>query len=313
MMLYGVTLGQRFTGRQKALFGHEISRYYGEQGFPVRFQEEKPNVSGGNILAGDLQDAHTVFAAAYDTPAKALLPGFVYYPFHTRKNLKQERRNLALQLVLGGILALGAYISLQEFLKQPASQKLIFCLIAVLFGAGILRVWGTKGNEVNFNRNSASLAVMAKLAKDCGGNKEAAFVFLDRGISSFDGFRKLEKACLEPDKTLLVLDSIAYGEKLVLAHREEGREQAVLFTQLAEKRGLAIVNKEYDKEKAGENMLAFAGNILYLVSGSVKEKEFIVRDTRSKKDIQVDIKRLEILVQVCMDFLSEGKVKRSQV
>jgi hypothetical protein len=307
MMLYGVTLGRRYTKKQKTYFVSEISETYPELGFSVNSEERKKCMSGGNIIAGDINKADTVFAAAYDTPVKSILPGYKYYPFHIEKNLKQERLNLVAQLLSSMVFALAAYVCLREFYYREGSYKAVFLFLTVLFIFGMWIIFMAKPNIVNFNRNSASLAVMAKIARGCKGNPKVAFVFMDKEVSSFDGLRELQKDYAISGKTLIVLDSIAYGEKLIVAHREEGREQAKQMLQLAEHHHLDAMDREYNWDKAQKNVLAFAENMLYIVSGTIENKEFVVKSTKSKKDMQVDIPRLDAIAQVCINFLSASR------
>ena len=86
MMLYGVTLAKRYTKRQKAYFLAHILESYSAYGFPAKLQSRKSWTGNiNNVIAGNLETAGKIVAAAYDTPARAFLPGYRYYPFHTEK------------------------------------------------------------------------------------------------------------------------------------------------------------------------------------------------------------------------------------
>ena len=107
MMLYGVTLGNRRTSKQKYLFAQQLNESLPPLGWPVRVQQREGRFSKiENLIAGDLANAKVVIAVPFDTPAKALRPQ-KYYPFHPDKNVQQRGRDLALQCVLE-LLCFGA-------------------------------------------------------------------------------------------------------------------------------------------------------------------------------------------------------------
>lgn len=94
MMLYGVTLGNRRTAKQKYLFAQQLNESLPPLGWPVRVQQREGRFSKiENLIAGDLANAKVVIAVPFDTPAKALRPQ-KYYPFHPDKNVQQRGETL---------------------------------------------------------------------------------------------------------------------------------------------------------------------------------------------------------------------------
>lgn len=295
MMLYGVTLAKRYTKRQKAYFLAHILESYSAYGFPAKLQSRKSWTGNiNNVIAGSLETAGTIVAAAYDTPARAFLPGYRYYPFHTEKNKKEERKNILVQILIAAIFSITACAGTMRFFKTHAIGMLLLVFLSV--GAA---VWGirVKKNPVNFNRNSASLAVMDKVAENLQGNENVAFVFLDQGVSSFEGFKlfreSLEDAAKDRKKRVILLDCIAYGDTLVAAHGQDDAESARKLIEIGENHELAIRDKVYTEEKIEGNILSFLPGGIYLASGSIENGEFVVKDTRSPKDTKVDMERLE--------------------
>lgn len=311
MMLYGVTLGRRYTLKQKRYFFGEISETYPMLGFPVKLQENKlRSMSLGNIVAGDINKADTVFVAAYDTPTRSILPNLKYYPFHTDKNLRAERWNLAVQILFSLLFTAASFFSLRAFLYNHNGYRGAFLAMAIISAFGILYFTKAKQNLVNFNRNSASLAVMAKIAEDCKGNTKAAFIFLDQGVSSFHGLRLLQRDYGNQGKSFVALDCIACGEKLVLAHRSVDNQAAKRFIDIVQNNGMEIADKVYSEEKAVNNILSFDEHFLYLVSGSIENKEFVVKNTRSKKDTKVNIPRLNAITQAMIEYFTIDDERR---
>ena len=308
MMLYGITLRKRYQDRQKAYFRSHISESYSQAGFSVWYPERKHPGSGiTNMIAGEIDKAEILFVAAYDTPSKTILPNYKYYPFHAKKNRKADQLNVIAQVLTAIFLAFCSYLLMKQFLLSNGVAKGVFLGLMILSVIGALFIGKGEANGFNFNRNSASLAVMERIAEQCKGNRRIAFVFLDKSVSSFDGYKEFRNSYGGRHKTMVILDCIAAGDAMLLAHRKGCRGQAEQLLGLADKHGLSITDREYSEEKADNNILAFDKHILYLVSGSVEGKEFIVKNTRSKKDIQVDMKRLDRIAQTLIEFALDQK------
>ena len=63
MMLYGVTLGNRRTAKQKYLFAQQLNESLPPLGWPVRVQQREGRFSKiENLIAGDLANAKVVIA-----------------------------------------------------------------------------------------------------------------------------------------------------------------------------------------------------------------------------------------------------------
>lgn len=110
---------------------------------------------------------------------------------------------------------------------------------------------------------------------------------------------------------MIVLDCIASGDTMLLAHRKGCAGKAKQLMELAKQKELSITDREFSEEKADHNILTFGRNMLYLVSGSVEGKEFVVKNTRSKEDIRVDMIRLEKIAQTLIEFVYDQKGRRS--
>lgn len=303
MMLYGVTLAKRYTKRQKAYFLEEIMGTCSACGFTPSLQSRKSWTGDiNNVIAGDLEKAKLLIAAAYDTPAGAFLPGYKYFPFHTDKNVKEERKNIAVQAVVTALPTIGAACLLRQYFQ---TDLLIFLFLAILFALVAVWIIRVKKNPVNFNRNSASLAVMAKVAEELKGRDDIAFVFLDQSVTSFEGLKLFGEKIAGQSKRILLLDCIACGDTIVAAHGEDALETAKRLVTAAQKQGLMIKEKQYRREKIEGNVLSFIPEAVYMASGSIENGEFVVKNTRSKKDVRVDMERLEKIKEVITELQQE--------
>lgn len=305
MMLYGVTLGKRFHEKQKTYFINQVESSYSKLGFSVEVhRSQNLGINIRNVTAGDLNQADVVFAAAYDTPANSLLPDMRFYPFQISKNLKQERLNFLVRLVLLIVLALIAYFCVQFFGRSEGFWKALYMLLLVLT-VGVAVYFGSeRANRFNFNRNSASLAVMHKIAEECQNNPKIAFVFFDRSVSSFAGIKAFKEQFGLQNKTLLLLDSVADGETLLVAHHSDMNSSAKKLISNASAIGLTINERTYCGSKMKDNILDLQNGMLYFVSGTVVGKEFYVENVNSKKDVKVDMERLSKIAETLSNFVN---------
>ena len=153
-----------------------------------------------------------------------------------------------------------------------------------------------KPNEVNLNRNSVSVAMIIAIMKELKRTDDVAFVLLDCSVNSFEGFKVLKRNISE-DKEIIVLDCIAYGEKLVVAHRENLNVTDNFFEELDS------IIKKYTDEEASNNVLNFFKKCIYITSGTIEKKQLVVKNTRSNKDFNVDINRLEKIKEKLLKYL----------
>lgn len=305
MMLYGVTLGRRFHEKQKTYFINQVESSYSKFGFPTEIhRSQNLGVTIRNIMAGDLNQADIVFAAAYDTPASSLLPNMRFYPFQISKNLKQERLNFLVRLMFLIVLALIAYFCVQLFGRSEGLWKALYLLLLVLTVGFAVFFGSERANRFNFNRNSASLAVMHKIAEQCKNNPRIAFAFFDRSVSSFAGIKAFKEQFEFQNKTLIFLDSVAEGETLLVAHHAEMNSSAKKVISNASAIGLTVSERTYCGSKMKDNILDLQNGMLYFVSGTVAGKEFYVENVNSKKDVKVDMERLSKIAESLINFVN---------
>lgn len=298
MMLYGVTVGSRFTEKEKENFVIALSQQVSELGYEWRAQRQERQLGGGaNLIAGEPRTAEAIYVTDYNTPAAALWPGTGYYPFHRDKNLQEERRQLAIRMAFCVF-----YCVLLFFLGRFTLDNGGWLRAAGILGLlGIVwAVWHLlhrRGSRFNFTRNSASIACMLQLASLHKERKKLAFVFLDS--SGLGGWHTFRKEYPELAGTVVFLDCIAGGEKLVAAHREPaGPEVKQLLAGLKDSPlREQLIDKGYDEERMTQNALMYYPNMVCLSAGRIEKGEFVVKNTASKKDIQVNLERLAALAE----------------
>lgn len=300
MMLYGVTLGARKTKKQRYLFGTQMKEALTETGWDYTIQtgaKGKTARKVENILVGDPGRARTVFVVPYDTPTKAT-GTFRYYPFHPEKNLEDERRDMLVKAALGILLAVPAV----PMIALAMARKGLWLLLLAPAAFFLILGWKTmrgRANGVNFNRASASLAVAMKLTEELRDKKSSvAFAFCDQASAAYEGYRVLGEA-LPQGANVVVLDAIADGETLVLAHGPLANLRA---RKLLEYLPEDTRERVYEEEQLGRNLLSFFPGGMVLTAGKIQDGDLVVEGTRSEKDHKLNMKRLEEIARALEAF-----------
>jgi len=299
MMLVGVTFGRRYTKKEKSYFGETIAKYFSELGYDVTIQTKQSAFSvANNIVIGNLDQARKVIVVAYDTPGTISVPNYRYYPFNSKRNLRNESLSLAIRFLVTSILFVLIYFLLRNFMQYELWMKVVAAILSALLAWFSFFYLKGQGNPVNFNRNSASIALVCFVARENKG-KNVAFVLLDQCVNSYEGLKALKEQISGEGKEVLMLDTLAYGEELVLV--KKGKTNAVSIVN--NKEGLSIYEKPYDEISAGNNFMQLFPNMLYLASGDNENKQFIVKNSRSVRDCNVDIDRLETISKTVLSYM----------
>lgn len=289
MVLFGVTLGKRYSRKQKNYFYFVMKKEWERLGYAVNLQSFKSKLYRHyNIVIGNLDTAKTLVICGYDTPMKGIRRKTCYYPFHSYLNKQNAKRNLVYQV--GFSLALLVFIILLwKWKGMSSSLQLPYLLIIIILLALAYYMLKGRANPVNFNRNSASLALLSLLMEE--HIPQVGYVLLDQSIDSFEGI-KLLKEYMNNQK-IICLDCIAEGRTFVIAHEECMKKEAKKLLQAIEP--ITAIDRCYYKERPAQNSISIIPSMLYVVSGEIIEKEFVVKNTGTKADMQVDVKRLEQL------------------
>lgn len=279
LMLYGVTLSKRYTRKQKEFFLNYVVKLCQEKNISYELvSEHRHFMHTTNLVIGNLHAASKVIMAYYDTPQRYGLRNFRYHPFNPAKNIQQEKQRAALK-VLAGILVIALLIGghlLNEHLHFVTTNWW-YVLAAIVCGIFCLLIY-PKGNNINFNANSAAVAILMGCI-EAVKQEDVALVLYDRGCNGYDGLKLLMDK-IDKKARVLILDGIAEGEKVALAHK-----------------GMAIndllhdgwIDKEY---KDAHNALYFFEHCAMISCGKIVDHQFIIEPTRNKGDHQVNIEQL---------------------
>jgi hypothetical protein len=304
LMLFGVTLAKRCNKRQKRIFYSQATPFFQKLGYKIEYQESQSRFNQiSNIFIGNLAKAHTVVLCPYDTPTTSLLP-FKYFPFNLESNLRQEYINLALNSLIyalcGGLLFYFIYY-VSGF--SPVLKVIGTILLALLLLFSYSLIEGLP-NPINFNKNSASVALLASLAEKKAYDNNYCFILLDKNANSSAGFKLLATEERLKNKFLIYLDCLAFGEKITCVHKQETNPEARKLVECLQ--DLNLLDKVIDGERVKDTNLQFFPKMVHLCVGTIEKKKFVVLNTRSKKDFQVDIPRLEKIRDGLLKFLEDN-------
>ncbi len=287
MMLYGVTLGSRKTQRKKNLFVETVKDACKEMNVPVKVLQNKEGVfASTSIVIGNLETAKYVFLAGFDTPVQ-YLTGLKQYPFHPEKSSRAENVKNGIRFLIVALLAVCAYIPLQALVSQGV--KLLSVLTLMVLLAGIVILLFPKANPYNFSRSSA-VAVMMKLAESKNAN--TAFVMCDHTVSGYIGYRAVKNE-IPGNSRVILLGPMASGSRTVVVFKDRDSQFA---SALAEQISDDVIQRKYAKEETERNCLSLFPHCIYIGCGDIENREFVVNNTACRKDMKVDMERLERIV-----------------
>ncbi len=281
MMLYGVTLSQRYTTKQKECFLNEVFKHCKEVGLETEFISKHGSLYQlANLVIGDLKKANTIICASYDTPAKSLIPQD-YYPFAAKRNVSSGVKKIVIDIFIMIICVLLSYVVLLNFKTVSTTikwVKIIFVALIILFTFLFLK--GTS-NKVNFSRNSAAVAVLMELVEK-NKSSNVAYVLLDQNTSTYEGLKALKEKLGDTQKEIILLDGLAYGKDTCVAFNE-GVDASDLCTN-------GYIAKEYHNPT---NALQYFKNMIQISCGDIENHMFVIHKTCTSQDYEIDMERLE--------------------
>ncbi len=289
---FGITLGKRYTKKQKKLFIEEVSKIAKANDWNIEFfNKKKFGFINTHMVIGDLKKAKHVVMAAYDTPTKLLLPNQKYYPFKQEKNFSIDQLNLVLQVIVSAILFIGLYLLvLNTFTWDTLIFSTIVRIISFIIIGQLFKLMTGYPNRFNYNRNSVSLVAIIDLLKEKSLRNKVAFVLVDKASSGMEGYKDIRELNLIPThmKTL-ILDGLASGEILALATSHKFEKNAQIFIQNFK---TDIILKAYKEEGSENQIFSYFPSGMMLVSGDRYKNDLVLKNTRTKKDYDVNVERL---------------------
>ena len=291
MMFYGVTLGKRYTRRQKEVFLNEVIKKCQESGIKTDFMTKHTKVTHiCNLVIGDLKKAKKIVCAAYDTPSIAINPFYHYYPFNPKLNVKEESRNLIVEVVLGVILMGLCYFMLTYTMAQGMLIKILGILITglvILFC--FFYLFKGKANNFNFNRNSGAVVLIMQLIENVK-NQDVAYVLLDKTADGNEGL-KLLKENVNDHQLIILLDAISSGEKTVVAHNSIDVSDLLMD---------GWVDKQFDDT---DNTVGYFKRCIMISRGEIINHRFVIKGTRSRNDYHFDYDGLKNIYEQLLKYL----------
>ncbi len=279
ILRFGLILGKRFTDNQKKRFLDEVQSDFNNQNLQNHIYTVKQGYHRSNhLLVGDVEKAKTIIVAYYDTPSIAL-PLFDYEPLSIKAKLKTERKILILNTFLTLLtLYMTSGVLLAVLSIEQVWIRIIALIVTLLFIAIELKSFEGFANKINYNRNSAAIAVMISLAEYTKQNR-FAMIFVDRACSSLKGYEQvINMEMINKKARFIILDSIAFGEDLYIAG-EKHRDNIDVDHKYIETNSSCWISMFNDP------MLIFCGES--------HEERFVVKNTRCFNDFKIDMDRLE--------------------
>ena len=292
MMFYGVTLSQRYTLKQKECFLEEVIKKCKDNGYKTSFISKHGSYYQlANLVIGDLDKAKTIVCASYDTPRKSLIP-VNYYPFAAKNNVSMGKKNVIVDAVIMIIMFLLSYVILLNFNEASTSiksLKIIMLAVLIIFTFFVLK--GT-ANKVNFSRNSAAVAMVMELMEN-NQNSSVAYVLLDRNTVTYEGLKALKEKLQDTSKEIILLDALAYGNDTCIAYNKN--------VDISDFKHDTYILKEYQNPT---NALQYFKNMIQISCGDIEDHMFVVKNTCTNKDYEIDMNRLEEIYQLLMTHIN---------
>lgn len=294
---FGIAMPCRYFKFQKANYLDALLKEFKKLGYRYELKAFK---DVKNIEIGAVDKAKMVFMTAYDTPTKVNVPNYIYYPFNADKNIKQEQKNLLFTaaLIIGWIFALIVFYYLSKnFINIPEILKFMIIVLGIAF---IFYLLLPIPNKANINRHSVSVAMMLDIATKIP-HGQVAFVFLDKQSINFRGLNTYVKQSGYDFKNKLViyLDCLADGEATVFAHSDNIDDKAISMFKCND---LNFSLKQFSNNYL--NKIGFNGldKIIDVCSGTIENHEFIVKNTRTKHDVHLNMDRITKIEEVLLEM-----------
>ncbi len=300
MAVVAGVFGRRYTQKQKTSFMNYIGTRAQELG--DKAVADGLDQSGAsacrNIYLGSLNHADFILTAPYDTPARTLFSGVGYYPLSPRKNMTWDSLSLVLSALLGtALVVIYVLFVLRRFLSIGGTPMWLALAGMLAVSAAAFKLAAGTANRRNFSRNSASVVAALEYRKRYG--KKVAVALLDRSCCSYAGYRQLAERLggLAQSKKIVALDCIASGPEV---HVHCGR----LVGELLEKAPWDDMNQLHilDGEPLERTILKLFPKGLLITGGSWKTGETVILNTRSGRDCEIDLDKLDRTIEMLRDI-----------
>ncbi|NCB33537.1 MAG: hypothetical protein EOM64_06600 [Erysipelotrichia bacterium] len=289
LVLFGQTLGKRQTDREKLQFINAVAEQLMADGIKVQLHKNPmKRIKSNNLLAGDMDHCRNVFLVPYDTGRRMLIPSIAYRPLDDQFNQKNEKKNLLLYAVISIVGVIGLFLTFPLF-HASFGLRVLALLLDVAFILMIVFSLRCPSAPANMNRNSASVALAASLAKT--PSKHTSFIFTDQSIESHLGLLQVKNWYHEEadSKLFIILDAISDGEQMFVAARRNEKSAK----KIAEAIGAEII--ELSDEQTDHSPLRIFNHAIMISGGHLENGVLTVDHSRTNEDYHVNPDRIEQL------------------
>lgn len=291
MMYYGVTMGKRFTTKEKNVFFEALQKDYSQMGYHAK-RDGKTN----NIIIGDIDKSKMTLVTSYDTPVKMNFNA-QYYPLNMRKNIKEESKNIYM-LILGYIVLFLLLLFMILYLKVSFPVMAALILLITFLGYFVLK---KRGNSFNFTRNSASLVLMHAIAQE-REEQDISFVLLDRTANSTIGLENAKDILDTYRGTIVYLNCITSGDCFTVTTKKSVNKETEETVKKLLKTETGRKNQKMVVENEADTYLRYFKNMVQLSTGNIKDGDVVVHNTATKKDVIWDESLLKNLAETFINM-----------
>ena len=247
-----------------------------------------------NIYLGNFKRAKTILTIPYDTATRMMWPGNLYYPVNARKSMIQNSISKGLDLLFAITLIVAYYLFVFRYSSAEGTAgvlRIIGMLLVTLLGAKTIHGWA---NRNNYARNSASIVVALECIKRLGQDS-IVVALLDHSCCGFGGYHQLSDYLDRKGmkKKIIALDCVASGQELHL----HSRQSAVVVEEVQSH----LINDEDRKQ----SIMELFPECRILTGGSRIDGETVISNTRSGRDCQIDLDKMERTVDIIYKLTGE--------
>ncbi len=277
---YGLTIGRRFTRKEKNFFCNEIGKDFQALGYSVRGAiGKKKRTRGMNLMIGNVGKAKTIFVAHYDTLNHDFGNPIRYFPLDGNASFSSSflpmNTPAILSMVLGLILLLGLGRKI-NFKDNLAMSVLILGVLIALVVVSFMMTFRI-GNKVNLNRNTSGVIAAYLIAQQLPEKlrDKVAFVLTDGGI----------------------LDCVGKGPRLGIGYFEASKTNAEKLEAIVKAKDpeAKLHTSLVDEDHVKYTSLSFYEKGMIVCRGKNLNGSLIVENTATNHDDEVEREKIEAL------------------
>ena len=307
VMKYAIGANVRYKRKQKNKYVSMLGDEFQKMNYQVRGVIGKYNFHKAlNLTVGDLLKADKIYICPYDTPARSYGKKSDYYPLDGKNNFNTNFLTSFLPLLLFGLIGLFYILYVLpkiDFILKPVWS--VF-LVIIFIGLMLIAYFMTMGiaNQVNFNRNSAgviTLINMASMLSDAEKEK-VAFVFTDYSYTSHAGDKMLRNALPKTidNRKIVYLDCVGNGQEFVIGYRDKSTQDSKTFSKCFAEHPL---RKKLTEDNMKFSSISYYPRGLIITKGSRTPAGFVVENTQTKEDMNIDFEAIEKLSEALKKYI----------